>query len=87
MSQKINISLLNQYIEKYGATLPFKNVTMEDLKGNIDILETCTDFILDLFCNIGLQKNYEPNEIGLELESCIDFLNKIRFQFHEINKN
>ena len=74
---------LNQFIDQYGDAFPFKHITMDDLKKNIGILERCADFILDLFCQIGLQKNYEPNEIGLELESCLDFLNKIRFQYHE----
>lgn len=41
--------------------------------------QTCiVDKLLDLFVSIGLEKNYEPNKIGLQIESLIDIFNPYR---------
>ena len=50
---------INHYIDLYGTSLSFKHLSIEDLMTNADILEECADFIVDLFCEIGLRDDFE----------------------------
>lgn len=86
MNNRFYISKINQYIKNYGSSLSFKYLTIEDLEKNVVVLDECVDFLLELLCQIGLQKNYEPNEVGLEIENCLDFLNRIRYKYYELQR-
>jgi len=83
MNDKNYINEINNYIGKYGASLSFKSISIDCLKQNLDILEECTEFILDLFCEIGLRDDFEPNNEGYKLEECLEFINGIRYKYHD----
>lgn len=74
---------INHYIDLYGTSLSFKHLSIEDLMTNADILEECVDFIIDLFCEIGLRDDFEPNDEGYKLDKCLEFINSIRYKYHD----
>ncbi len=80
MSKTDYIFEINNYIALYGSDLSFKSVTIESLKNNIETLDECADFIVDLLCKIGLRDDSEPNEEGHKLEKCLDYINNIRYK-------
>jgi len=58
---------------------PFKNVSENELKNSLVLVDEFTEAVSDAFCEIGLLDNFEPNEYGLELEDVISYLLKLRY--------
>ncbi len=77
------LEVLREYIKKYGNTESPKNINLHALQNDLDLLEWCCDFVDYLFSNIGLDEEYEPNSIGRELDKCLEYLNSIRYQYHD----
>ena len=80
MDDNCYIKKINKYIDKFGIYLSFKNITLDNLTKDLIVLDECAEFLLDLFCQFGLNADFEPNEDGLDLENCIDFINNIRIK-------
>ena len=77
MKEQDVIALLNGYIKKYPNDLPFACVD-EALLLNIDKVTLCIDFIIDLFCKIGVNAQLAPSTDGILLDSCLEFLTERR---------
>ena len=77
------IEILQGYITKYSNTESPENINLYVLQKDLELLEWCCDFVVYLFCNIGLDEKYEPNSVGKELDKCLEFLNSIRYQYHD----
>ena len=85
MNDQIFTETINYYINLYGMLLSFENVSPDDLKNDICVLEECEEFVLNLFCTIGLKDDFEPNEEGIVLDKCLEYINDIRYKFHGLN--
>ena len=76
---------INTFVRTYGDGVTFKSVDLNMLIEHQDVLDDCLDFILDLYCSIGLNDDFEPNRIGKRLYDCLECLNDIRYKYHDLN--
>ena len=75
------INLINYYLNKY---YPEAHLIIKDenqLHSDRALFESVEDIILDLFCLIGLDEQYEPNELGKQLDKCLEYLSELRYKF------
>ena len=79
------IEVIQGCITEYGDTESEKTITLQALQKDFELLEWCCDFVVDLFCEIGLDEKFEPNSTGRELDRCLEFLNSIRYKYHDSN--
>jgi hypothetical protein len=73
-NHELFLNVINECLESKGRKT-FS--TIDELKGNNEIVENCVDCVSDVFMEKGLKDDYEPNEYGLLLEETIDYLNNI----------
>ncbi|MCT4613476.1 MAG: hypothetical protein N4A49_01225 [Marinifilaceae bacterium] len=71
-----------ELLRKYGdVDLYHDNLREENNKiliiGNKQYFENLLDKISDVFIELGLNNNDEPNKIGLQIEEIIDVLSKV----------
>jgi len=83
MGNDFYLKILQKYIIEYTDTDSKKIIDLQMLQTDLDLLEWCCDFVDYLFCKIGLDEKYEPNPIGKELDKCLEYLNSIRYQYHD----
>ena len=68
--------LLCEVCKKNGQYIPLSEETLLSDRG---LLDSCIDDILvQELISCGLEKNDEPNQYGLAIESAIDYFNKFR---------
>lgn len=61
--------------------LPY--VTIESISKNLQLIDALIDVVLDNYCEIGLQNDYEPNALGIKLDDTISFLLQYRYSLED----
>ena len=70
------VSLIEECFRKKKISPP-KNVGLSSM--NLSEVDQCIDCVSDVLCNEGFDKKSNPNSYGMDLETVIDYLSRIRF--------
>ena len=74
------IKIINDCYRKYNTGKPFANISEEELKSNLELIDTCIDCVANVLCDNGFRdSDWEPSEHGLELEDTIGYLLRLRY--------
>lgn len=76
LSKNECIFLIKECFRKKGVS-PLKNIGSPLM--NLSEVDLCIDYVADVLCNEGFEKDSQPNSYGLKLETVIDYLPRIRF--------
>ena len=59
---------------------PYTMVGEKTLRNDLSLIDEYLEITTDVFLEYGLQKDWEPNTFGLQLEEVINCLLKIRYE-------